>query len=153
MIELWHATKQRCYDDRVVAGRSSKRFPLTSPLCSYGIIILCASVKFKCDLGRVLQSKLLKEIASYTKQMKSTVLECPFLWKNMCRFSVNEQNVCQKLCRVAEVSLLNVVVCTQNMKAVKTFQLILVGSYVGCVEIATCGYLLIGISFKQGGVK
>jgi len=113
-------------------------------------LFLCAGVKFKCDLGGVLQSKLLKEIASYTKQMKSTVLECPFLCKNMCRFSINElsnQNVCQKLCRVAEVSLLNVVVCTQNMKAVKTFQLILVGSYVGCVEIATCGYLLIGISF------
>jgi uncharacterized membrane protein YuzA (DUF378 family) len=54
---------------------------------------------------------------------------------------------------MAEVSHLNVVVCSQNMKAVKTFQLILVGPYVGCAEIATCGYLLIGISFKQGGVK
>jgi hypothetical protein len=109
-------------------------------------LFLCAAVKFQCDLGGVLQSKLLKEIASYTKQMKSsTVLECLFLCKNMCRFSINElsnQNVCQKSCRVAEVSLLNVVVCTQNMKAVKTFQLILVGSCVGCVEIATCGYLL-----------
>ncbi len=103
-----------------------------------------------------MQSKLLKEIASYTKQMKSTVLECPFLRKTMCRFSVNQlsnQNVCLKLCRMAEVSHLNVVVCSQNMKAVKTFQLILVGPYVGCAEIATCGYLLIGISFKQGGVK
>jgi len=113
-------------------------------------LFLCAGVKFKCDLGGVLQSKLLKEIASYMKQMKSTVLECLFLCKNMCRSSVNElsnKNVCKKLCRVAEVSLLNVLVCTQNMEAVKTFQLILVGSHVGCVEIATRGYLQIGISF------
>jgi len=74
----------------------------------------------------------------------------------MCRLFVNElfdQNICQKLCRVAEVDLLNIAVNTQKMKAMKTFQLILVGSCVRCVEIATCGYLLTGISFKQGSVK
>ncbi len=60
---------------------------------------------------------------------------------------------CQKLCRVTEVDLLNIAVNTQKMKAMKTFQLILVGSCVRCVEIATCGYLLAGISFKQASVK
>jgi hypothetical protein len=54
---------------------------------------------------------------------------------------------------VAEVDLLNIAVNTQKTKAMKTFQLILVASYVRCVEIATCGYLLTGISFKQGSVK
>jgi hypothetical protein len=35
----------------------------------------------------------------------------------------------------------------------KTFQLILVGSHVESVEIATCGYLLKGTSFEPGGVR
>jgi hypothetical protein len=54
---------------------------------------------------------------------------------------------------MAEIDLLNVAANIPKMKALKTFQLILVGSHVESVEIATCGYLLKGTSFEPGGVR
>jgi hypothetical protein len=57
------------------------------------------------------------------------------------------------LCRMPEIDLLNVAANIPKMKAMKTFQLILVGSHVESAEIATCGYLLKGTSFEPGGVR